>query len=419
MKTRFSYAFEELTEDLPRPPKAALRAMFAAGILVSPKGWKTLSTETRQALALEGTRDTVNLVMVSELLKEAPPGQIRLVARTADPSIDAVPAPVLKALGPTRTITQPQWATLRALDRYVIASLAANTRLLWRALDELSAVPGSQLPKAGGQSWSGALAHCEVHCHPNAIERLTSPKFLDGKAFVLARVAGVRAARRASELFDLQSETATGPAELDWGPTKQAGVLLWQGHVSTWDGEFFPAASMLAVSAAAVALYDMVKEIDPTASIGAAGIVEEPWRVGGAGGFDREESTAVYSLKNNPKLFAAMEAPPEPPPASSDPLEKSNPKGAAADVRAPQRSSPDSGRAPNSNKAPISPRHAADLSSTSDLIDDLIPGGKRRRSKKEGMSTRTFLVALIVSMLAVAVVSTVISVVVIRVMMKT
>lgn len=417
MKTRFSYAFEELTEDLPRPPKAALRAMFAAGILVSPKGWKTLSTETRQALALEGTRDTVNLVMVSELLKEAPPGQIRLVARTSDPAVDAVPAPVLKALGPTRTLTQPQWASLRALDRYVLASLAANTRLLWRALEELASLPGSQLPKSGGQSWSGALAHCEVHCHPNAIERLTSPKFLDGKAFVLARVAGVRAARRSSELFDLQSETATGPAELDWGPTKQAGVLLWQGHVSTWDGEFFPAASMLAVSAAAVALYDMVKELDPTASIGAAGIVEEPWRVGGAGGFDREESTAVYSMKNNPQLFAAMEAPPEPT-SSPDPLAQSNPQGAAPDVRVPHRSSGDGTPGSSSNKAPASPRHAADLSSTTDLIDDLIPGGKRRRSRKEGMSTRTFLVALVVSMLAVAVVSTVISVVVIRVMMK-
>lgn len=416
MKTRFSYAFEELTEDLPRPPKAALRAMFAAGILVSPKGWKTLSAETRQALALEGTRDTVNMVMVSELLKEAPPGQIRLVARTTDPSADSVPAPVLKALGPTRTISLPQWASLRALDRYVIASLSANTRLLWRALDELAAVPGSQLPKSGGQSWSGALARCEVHCHPNAIERLSSPEYLDGKAFVLARVAGVRAARRASDLFDLQSETATGPAELDWGPTKQAGVLLWQGHVSTWDGEFFPAASMLAVSAAAVALYDMVKELDPTASIGAAGIVEEPWRVGGAGGFDREESTAVYSAKNNPRLFAAREAPPEPP--AQDATAHATPQKAAPELKASKQAAAGATPPPISSKD-SSKRQSADLSDTGDMIDDLVPGAKRRRSRRGGMSTRTFIVALVVSMLAVAVVSTVISVAVIRVMMKT
>lgn len=409
MKNRFCYAFEELNEDLPRPPKAALRAMFSAGILVSPRGWKSLSNETRQALATEGTREQINVVMVAELLKEAPPGHIRLVARTADPPVDQVPPAVLKALGPTRSISASEWASLRALDRYVIASLAANTRLLWRALDEFASEPGSKLTKGGGQSWSGALAHCEVHCHPNAIERLTSSKYLDGRAFVLARVAGVRAARRTSEMLDLQVETVSGPAELDWGPTKQPGVLLWQAHVSTWDGEFFPAASLLAVSTAAVALYDMVKEIDPTASIGSAGIVEEPWRVGSAGGFEREESTAVYSAKNNPRLFAGME-PPAPSSSPSPDVGISVPDVRIASV-------PDSG--PRGATTSSDGHGSSSLRGSgdgTDTGDEIVPRKRHRRSG--GMSTRAFLVALVVSMVAVAVVSTVVSVVVIRVLMK-
>jgi hypothetical protein len=95
-----------------------------------------------------------------------------------------------------------------------------------------------------------------------------------------------------SKILDLHADTLIGPAELDWRATGNAGVLLWQGHVSDWQGAFFPAASLLAVTAAAIALYDMVKEFDPLASIGAAGIAEEAWKVGTAE--DQDESTSVF-----------------------------------------------------------------------------------------------------------------------------
>ena len=293
MRTRFSYAFEELDEDLARPPKAALRALLSAGIMMGPKGWTALDKESRQALAVAGMHEQVNTALVTQLINPAGPANIRLVPRLSDPPRHEVPAALTRALGISRPISAEEWSALSALDRYVIDSLANNARLLWRALDEIGRLPGSPLRIAAAAPWSGALARCEVFVRPEAQQRLLLPGFLGGRAMLLARAAGVRAARRASHTIDLQADTGTGPIELDWALQRSSGVMLWQGHVSTWEGEFFPAAALLAVTAAAIAVYDMCKDVDPQASISGAGIAEEPWKVGIEG--EREEATTVYT----------------------------------------------------------------------------------------------------------------------------
>jgi cyclic pyranopterin phosphate synthase len=400
MKTRFSYAFEELTDDLPRPPKAALRAMFAAGILVAPKGWKQLTNETRQALALEGTRDRINVVMVAELLKEAPPGMIRLVAKDREPPPDLVPAPLAKALGPMRTISTPEWASLRALDRYVLATLASNTRLLWRALEEMAHTPGSQLSRKIAQPWSGSLAHCELTLHPRALERLSSPGFLEGRAFVLARAAGVRAARKVSDILDLQADAVAGPAELDWN-RRPSAAIVWQAHVSTWDGEFFPAASLLAVNTAAIALYDMAKELDPHAVIGSASIAEEPWQCGQS---EREEPTAVYNANASSEVVKLRE--------ERRSAGDSGTHQAQAEAKRQRHDRLDTNEPdPFSNRQPLAPPpNMAEPQADRDSTHPPAVAGR--------MSTRTFMLLLMISMLLVAIVSTVVSVVVVKMVVR-
>jgi molybdenum cofactor biosynthesis enzyme len=324
---KLSYFFEELTDDLPNPPRSAIRAMFAAGVVVSPRGWNVLTTETRQALAMEGTRDVVNVAMVAQLLNSASPSHIRLVAKVPDPSSEEIPLSLMKALKPRCPLTVADWKALHALDRCVLASLATNTRLFWRALHEMSNRSGAALSLALVQPWTGVLAHCEVRMQPEAVEHLTSPRFLEGRACVLARVAGIRAARRISETMDLHSESATGPTELDWGLTGEPGVLLWQAHISSWDGEFFPSASLLAAATAAVAVHDMAKELDPEVKIGTVNLVEEAWKVG----LDREEPTQAYTLgTDGPKSSSRPAAGPVPSARSSRrPAASSSPPVAA------------------------------------------------------------------------------------------
>ncbi|RYE91239.1 MAG: hypothetical protein EOO75_09045, partial [Myxococcales bacterium] len=273
------YDFEDIGPDLDRPPFAALRALQAVGVLVTPRGWQQVEVEARQVLVEEGSRERVDLLAVRTIANGIAANQIKLVSRSVDPSRDELPVELAKALGPQRAIPLHEWQGITALDRFMLASLSYNTRLLWRALDELER--GGKLERRRRGAWSGAVARCELITRPDVLAQFMDPRFLEGRGPVLARGAGRRAARRASEIFDLQVDVEVGPIELDWGALDQPGGMLWQAHVSGWDGSFLPAASLQAAITAAVAVHDMIKELDPRASISVATIAEEPWQVGG------------------------------------------------------------------------------------------------------------------------------------------
>ncbi len=368
---RLGYVFEEIGDDLLRPPMAALRALQSVGVIVAPKGWLAIDLGARRTLCLEGARDRVDMMVVRDIINQVPANQIKLVSRVVDPDPSKLPEELAKVLGPARPVAVEEWAKLRPLDRFMLTSLSYNTRLLWRALDEL--VQEGRLPRRRVRPWSGAVATCELRMRSDVMAMLVSPDFLNGRAFVLARGSGRRAARKANELFDLQAELAMGPVELDWGASDTPGVLFWQAHASSWDGAFSPAASLAAATNASIAIIDMLKEIDPKVLISRAGIVEEAWVVGQDGGIDA--TTKVFS-KPRPATSEATPAPAAP--AQSSPVpgahlpfaldtivdpspawsaaakeEKAAPPPARASHPPPSRSSaPDLARSPGAEKAP-------------------------------------------------------------------
>ncbi len=292
MIERIVYEFEELTDDLPRPPLAALRAMSQAGLLVAPKGWQALAFDVRFELARAGLQGVVDWAAVRKLAERVPPKYIKLVPQVAEPNPDQVPEHLARALGPSRPLPDADWRAMRAVDRAVLASLAPNARLVALAYEEISVAMGK--PREGSsEHWFGSVARCEIRLAPAAVNELTSPRFLDGRALLLARVAGIRAARRVTDVFDLHAEAGTGYVELDWRVSPRRDSILWQAHVSTWEGAFFPAASLLAVTTAASAVFDMIRQIDPTAHLKAS-VREEEWQVGTAAS-RLEEATSVYS----------------------------------------------------------------------------------------------------------------------------
>lgn len=286
------YTFEELTDDLPRPPLVAIRALLAAGVIASPKGWTSLPIETRVAIAKLGLDGVVDTSAVRALAQQIPPRYLKLVSRSRDPNPDRAPQDLVRVLGPARPLTDTEWRSLRAVDRAVLASLCNNARLASRAYDELAVAMGKP-PSMRMAKWTGAIAHCELHTTDAAIDQMVSPSFLDGRALMLARVAGIRAARKVAETLDLHAESATGPVELEAQVHRSRGRIVWQAHVSTWDGAFFPAAAMIAATTAAAALFDMIKDEDPKASVEAASIREEAWMAGAAS--SDEESTQLYA----------------------------------------------------------------------------------------------------------------------------
>jgi hypothetical protein len=289
------YEFEEATGDLALPPFAAQRAIGAVGVRILLPGWAGLSPELRMQITTEGAKGVLDVDAINNLCARAPTRHIVLVARERDPDTDDVPPELAQALGPTQRIHAAQWRGIRSLDRYVLRRLSTNPRLLARACREIF----EKVPVAT-PGHACAFGHCELRVSHEAAAQLAAGTLLGGRAFVLARAAGVRAARRTHELFDLQADRETGPIELDHAlnphTAASGSVVLWQAHVSTWDGQFYPAASELAATTAAMALQDIVRPVDPRATIVTAGVYETPWQVGSPQTL-QEESTVHMRVR--------------------------------------------------------------------------------------------------------------------------
>jgi cyclic pyranopterin phosphate synthase len=346
----YIYAFEELGDDLPRPPMAALRALQAKGCLISARGWRELPVDVRQALAREGARDEVGGPALEAAIRKISLQHVKMMPSVPEPSRDEVPPELRAALGPVRAVSTEQWQRLRALDRRVLATLVRNTRLLARAVAEIvpTAPASSDRPRV-------RVARCEIALRADVLEEVGGPRFHDGRALALAGVAGRRAARRIAETFDLLADSTVGPVELEWGIREGESVLFWQAHVSAWDGTFFPAAALLAATTAAVAVYDMVKELDPEARVGVARVCDEPWE---AGRGDVEEMATAFYSASGPRVVRAMGKRPDatvmtgPPVMDEPPVPSSKPRSAPKGDVYPPRSS----RAPAPVSGPMSPR---------------------------------------------------------------
>ncbi|MEZ4221105.1 MAG: cyclic pyranopterin monophosphate synthase MoaC [Polyangiaceae bacterium] len=264
---------------LDRPPLAALRALRITGVLLTRAGWTATPHGARLDLSLLGSQPKVENEKVVEALSTTPPREVKMFQRQLDPDPDSVPEDVQRALGPGQALSLELWRSLTSLDRHVLIMLRANTRLLWRALDEISAKQGGPFRLGLQQAWTGELARAEVRMRPKTAQRLQSPSFRGGLTLVLARTAGLRAARRAGELMDEHSHVTTGAVELgfridyDENPAK----VLCQAHVSSVQGEFFAAGSLLAATTAAATLVDLAREEDAGVMIEGARLAQEPW----------------------------------------------------------------------------------------------------------------------------------------------
>jgi molybdenum cofactor biosynthesis enzyme len=300
------YAFEEIGADLVRPPLAARRALLGSGVTMPLDTWQAMPLPARQALVLEGTKDVLSehavKHAVSPVLK-----RVRFMSGVKDPPVDAVPQPVVDALRAVRPLTLPEWQGLSALDRYTLVALSSNSRLLYRAIEEMTNGPSSSLSSVKLRPWVGPLAHAEVRMARVAFGEIASGRLQGGKALVLARAAGVRAARGAHEIVDGYAEKFAGPVELDTRLDAEIGGYVWQAHVSSTEGEFLAGPSVLAAATAAVALRDAIAAYDANAVVGDVTLREATWSVG-SGAFGDEATIAVAA-----KAFA-------PRPAASGPI---------------------------------------------------------------------------------------------------
>jgi cyclic pyranopterin phosphate synthase len=108
-----------------------------------------------------------------------------------------------------------------------------------------------------------AEASCRVLLTAQTVIRLANlPK---GDAFAVARLAGIQGAKRTSELIPLAHPLALDQVEIDVTPVPEGVAIRSRVVVTARTGAEMEA--LVACSAAALALYDMVKAVERGAVI--------------------------------------------------------------------------------------------------------------------------------------------------------
>jgi cyclic pyranopterin phosphate synthase len=107
-----------------------------------------------------------------------------------------------------------------------------------------------------------AIARGRVEMAPATLDAILGGRLHKGEAIAVARVAGITAAKRTYELVPLCHQLPLEVVEVDFRPATNGAAIEIQARAVTSARTGVEMEAMVAVSAAALALYDMAKAID-------------------------------------------------------------------------------------------------------------------------------------------------------------
>jgi cyclic pyranopterin phosphate synthase len=130
-----------------------------------------------------------------------------------------------------------------------------------------------------------AIARGQVRMAAATLEAIVGGKLKKGEALAAARIAGIMAAKRTYELIPLCHQIPLEVVEVEFRPNRADSTLEIQARAVTDARTGVEIEAMVAVSAAALTIYDMAKAIDRAMEIGAIRLVAK--RGGRSGDFVR------------------------------------------------------------------------------------------------------------------------------------
>jgi cyclic pyranopterin monophosphate synthase len=110
-----------------------------------------------------------------------------------------------------------------------------------------------------------AVATGVLHTRPDVVDLITAGGLPKGDALATARIAGIMAAKRTSDLIPLCHQLALTGVDVDFA-VEDARVVITSTVRST-DRTGVEMEALTAVSLAALTLYDMIKAVDRAARI--------------------------------------------------------------------------------------------------------------------------------------------------------
>ena len=107
-----------------------------------------------------------------------------------------------------------------------------------------------------------AVAACEVIMKPETLELLKSGKIKKGDAFTVAKIAGIMAAKRTSEVIPLCHPLALDSVDINFTDEELSGRIFVECRVETTAKTGVEMEALHGAMIAALTLYDMSKAHD-------------------------------------------------------------------------------------------------------------------------------------------------------------
>jgi len=282
------YGFDQVDERLELLPMAARRALDHAGIRLSREGWSSLPLDVRKRIVTAGSSRDVDLPLVRRECARARP-EPEPTDPVADPPRDAVPDAVAASLGPERPLSNAVWAALSPLERFALQKVAARGRQerIIAAYDEIvgQTARSTHLDARGAArmvdvaekpiTLRRAMSRSEVRMNEAAFARLGAPEAAKGDVIGAARIAGIMAAKRTSELIPLCHPIALSKASVEFELDAALSAVRITATVEAVDRTGVEMESLVAATVAGLTIYDMLKSVDRGMVIGPTCLVEK------------------------------------------------------------------------------------------------------------------------------------------------
>lgn len=282
------FQFDEADDALSLLPMAARRALDAAGYKLSLAGWEELEIEERRELVELGSAREVDVDLVGELVVPVEPTALA-EEPLPEPAADRVPEYVRAAYGTERPIPDAAWAALHPLERYALHKVAGRGRperleLAYREIIGASAL-SSHLEPAGGArmvdvghkaaSLRVATAESHVVMNAEAFERLRTHTVPKGDVLSTARLAGIMAAKKTADWIPLCHPLSLTKISVELSLDESIGGVRIQTVVEAHDRTGVEMEALVASSAAALTVYDMLKSFDRGMAIGPTRLLQK------------------------------------------------------------------------------------------------------------------------------------------------
>jgi cyclic pyranopterin phosphate synthase len=308
MAERVVYRFEDIGADLPLLPLAARRALDAAGYKLSLKAWQALPHELRHQLTVAGSGAEVDLEAVVQAVADAEPSATRMDA--ADESRLELPGAELSTACAESfgdgALDEALWQRLTLLERFALAHLAkparrgrlreayreivGSTPATKPALTHLNERGEAHMVNVGDKAITRrrALAVARVRMKPASAQHIVDVTGPKGDVLATARIAGIMAAKRTSELIPLCHAIALTRVAIAFDVDVAEGRVTIKAAVDAEDRTGVEMEAMTAASVAALTIYDMLKAVERGIVIEQVVLLE---KMGGRSGHYRREPT--------------------------------------------------------------------------------------------------------------------------------